>query len=234
MALTKKLKCFWTLGLCLVASKLSKTLAKVPKLPTIYDPGFIQECIDSHNEMRDKVKPSAANMHYLDWDKALAKVAKSWTRKCKFSHNPCTKKRYACTKRYDFLGENMYLGERKSTPKQIISRWYNESEHYNFENRTCSKTCGHYTQVVWANSLKVGCAVADCPRILGRSAALFVCNYAPAGNVNNASPYIKGESCSICETNVCISNLCRHVTGRATQQTACHLLTLGFIFYRLL
>ncbi|KAK7811201.1 hypothetical protein U0070_019232 [Myodes glareolus] len=147
MALTKKLKCFWTLGLCLVASKLSKTLAKVPKLPTIYDPGFIQECIDSHNEMRDKVKPSAANMHYL---------------------------------RYDFLGENMYLGERKSTPKQIISRWYNESEHYNFENRTCSKTCGHYTQVVWANSLKVGCAVADCPRILGRSAALFVCNYAPA------------------------------------------------------
>lgn len=65
MALTMKLKCFWTLGLCLVASKLSKTLVKVPKLPSIYDPGFIHECVDSHNEMRGKVKPSAANMHYL-------------------------------------------------------------------------------------------------------------------------------------------------------------------------
>lgn len=41
----------------------------------------------------------------------------------------------------------MYVGERKSTPNQIISRWYNEREHYNFENMTCSKTCGHYTQV---------------------------------------------------------------------------------------
>lgn len=81
------------------------------------------------------------------WDKALAKVAKSWSKKCKFSHNPCIGKRYACTKRYDFLGENMYVGDRKSTPNQIISRWYNEREHYNFENMTCSKTCGHYTQV---------------------------------------------------------------------------------------
>lgn len=74
-------------------------------------------------------------------------MAKSWSIQCKFFHNPCTKKRYACIEGHDFLGENVYVGEIQSTPKQIISSWYNESEHYNFENTTCSKICGHYTQV---------------------------------------------------------------------------------------
>ncbi|XP_041910176.1 GLIPR1-like protein 1 [Arvicola amphibius] len=207
MALTKKLKCFWTLGLCLVVSKLSK-LIKVPNLPTIYDPGFIQECVDCHNEMRGKVKPSAANMRYLHWDKDLARLAKSWTRKCKYSHNPCTAKRYSCTVDFDFIGENIYLGPINSTPKEVISLWYSERKYYNFEDMTCSKICGNYTQIVWANSFKVGCAVSSCPHLLGRSAALFVCNYAPAGNEKSTSPYIKGEFCSMCKAEDCISNLC--------------------------
>nr|XP_048274885.1 GLIPR1-like protein 1 [Myodes glareolus] len=180
MALTMKLKCFWTLGLCLVVSQLSKTLVKIPKLPTIHDPGFIRECVDSHNEMRGKVKPSAANMLYLNWDKELARLAKLWTRKCKYSHNPCIAKRYSCMVDYDFLGENLYLGPINSTPKEIISLWSSEQRYYNFENMTCSKSCDHYTQVVWANSVKVGCAVSSCPHLLGKSAALFVCNYTPA------------------------------------------------------
>ncbi|XP_040610820.1 GLIPR1-like protein 1 [Mesocricetus auratus] len=233
MALMKKLDCFWTLSLCLVASKLCKALLDVPKLPTIYDPKFIEECVDSHNEFRSKVKPSAADMNELIWDNELAKVAKSWSIQCKFFHNPCTKKRYACIEGHDFLGENVYVGEIQSTPKQIISSWYNESEHYNFENTTCSKICGHYTQMVWANTLTVGCAVSNCPNLLGHSAALFVCNYAPPGNEKNYSPYIKGEPCSLCKRDDCRNNLCQFLTEKATQPRACHLLLLGFILHRI-
>lgn len=67
-------------------------------------------------------------------------MAKSWTRKCKYSHNPCTVD-------YDFIGENIYLGPINSTPKEVISLWFSEREYYNFEDMTCSKMCGNYTQV---------------------------------------------------------------------------------------
>ncbi|KAL6032791.1 hypothetical protein STEG23_013020, partial [Scotinomys teguina] len=118
--------------------------------------------------------------------------------------------RYGCIEGYDFLGENIYLGGVQSTPKEIISSWYNESEHYNFETMTCSKTCDHYTQVVWANTLKVGCALSICANLMETSAAVFICNYSPPGNDNNTHPYIKGESCSNC-TSGCFNNLCRGV-----------------------
>lgn len=65
MALMKQLNCFWTLGLSLVVIKLSKAWDKIPKLPTIHDPEFIQEVVNSHNEIRSNVNPSAANMNAL-------------------------------------------------------------------------------------------------------------------------------------------------------------------------
>ncbi|XP_059101735.1 GLIPR1-like protein 1 isoform X3 [Peromyscus eremicus] len=150
----KKLNCFWTLGLCLVASKLSKASIKTPRVPSIYDPKFIHEVVDSHNELRRKVNPSAANMNYLTWEKEFAKLAKSWSKNCKYSHNPCLRNRYGCVEGYDFLGENMYLGKIEVTPKEAISFWYNESQHYNFETMTCSKACGHYTQENEGNQLR--------------------------------------------------------------------------------
>nr|XP_006974498.1 GLIPR1-like protein 1 [Peromyscus maniculatus bairdii] len=230
----KKLNCFWTLGLCLVASKLSKASINPPRVPSIYDPKFIHEVVDVHNELRRKVNPPAANMNYLIWEKEFAKLAKSWSKNCKYSHNPCLTNRYGCVEGYDFLGENMYLGKIEITPKEAISFWYNESQYYNFETMTCSKSCGHYTQLVWANSVKVGCALSNCPNLMGSSTALFFCNYSPRGNENNTSPYIKGESCSKCPTNNCKDKLCRHRIGRAAQQRACHLLILGFILHRIL
>lgn len=48
---------------------------------------------------------------------------------------------------YDFIGENIYLGPINSTPKEVISLWFSEREYYNFEDMTCSKMCGNYTQV---------------------------------------------------------------------------------------
>ena len=47
------------------------------------------------------------------------------------------------------------------------------------------QSCGHYTQVVWANTLSVGCGVAVCP-----TGTIVVCNYAPPGNYVGEKPYI--------------------------------------------
>jgi len=44
--------------------------------------------------------------------------------------------------------------------------------------------CGHYTQVVWAASMKVGCAVATCPADSKMWGTVVVCQYRPQGNVS--------------------------------------------------
>lgn len=59
MVLRKKLSCLWTLGLCLVASKSSA------KVPAITDQHFKDQCLHSHNELRGKVWPPAADMKHM-------------------------------------------------------------------------------------------------------------------------------------------------------------------------
>lgn len=45
---------------------------------------------------------------------------------------------------------------------------------------TGARGCGHYTQVVWANTKRVGCAAAEC-----RNGGTFVvCSYDPPGNMD--------------------------------------------------
>lgn len=40
------------------------------------------------NELRRAVKPPAANMLYMEWDKSLEVLAKEYSQKCVFAHNP--------------------------------------------------------------------------------------------------------------------------------------------------
>uniref|UniRef100_M3Z1A6 SCP domain-containing protein n=1 Tax=Mustela putorius furo TaxID=9669 RepID=M3Z1A6_MUSPF len=147
---------------------------------------------------------------FQSWDDGLAKVAKAWANKCKFEHNSCLSIPYGCYSNYKFVGENIWFGGlRIFSPKSAITAWFNETEFYDYDNLSCSKVCGHYTQVVWADSYKVGCAVTVCPGLEGYETAMFICNYAPAGNYQNRPPYTKGISCSLCaEEETCIKNLC--------------------------
>ncbi|XP_005006578.2 GLIPR1-like protein 1 [Cavia porcellus] len=231
MALRMKLRCLWIFGLCLAASKFSK-------VPSIKDPQFIQQCVALHNEFRGKVIPSAADMKYLSWDHGLAKVAEAWAKQCRFEHNKCLKIPYQCYRDFAHIGENLWLGGLALfTPKYAITKWYNESQHFDFNNLSCSNICGHYTQVVWANSYKVGCAAASCANFGGATFAMFVCNYGPGGNFKNDLPYTQGPPCTMCSTEErCVNKLCQRKdlkpTGKAPQQIVYNVLSLGFILLR--
>ena len=67
--------------------------------------------------------------------------------------------------------------------------WYNEVVDYNFATGSANspgKVVGHFTQVVWKNSTKLGCAVAG---------GNVCCRYTPPGNylgqyTNNVFPKV--------------------------------------------
>uniref|UniRef100_H0X2D6 SCP domain-containing protein n=1 Tax=Otolemur garnettii TaxID=30611 RepID=H0X2D6_OTOGA len=160
------------ISLFLMASKSSA-------LPSITDTTFINECVDAHNSLRRQVSPPAADMKFMGWDKNLAKTASAWAHKCKIAHNDCLDVANGCHAGFAFVGENLWTGgEGGFSPHVAVNSWYNETAFYNFETLSCSKVCGHYTQVVWANTYKIGCAVAKCPN-LGGSTVVFICNYGP-------------------------------------------------------
>ncbi|KHJ96002.1 hypothetical protein OESDEN_04044, partial [Oesophagostomum dentatum] len=52
-----------------------------------------------------------------------------------------------------------------------------------------------FTQMVWARSTKVGCAVVNC-----NSSTFTVCRYSPAGNILNQQIYQVGKPCSMCSS----------------------------------
>ena len=61
---------------------------------------------------------------------------------------------------------------------------------------------GHYTQIITAESTRVGCGAA----LLDKIAYVF-CNYANA-QTDYVWPYANGTACSLCSKKNCKQNLC--------------------------
>ena len=79
------------------------------------------------------------------------------------------------------------------TPQGIIDGWASEAADYAYATNSCAdgKVCGHYTQVVWRDSLRLGCGMVRCDGAgvpLGVS-QIWVCNCDPPGNVDGLRPY---------------------------------------------
>ncbi|XP_039354659.1 glioma pathogenesis-related protein 1-like [Mauremys reevesii] len=203
------------LGVLLLLDLLSSCyFYKSNTLPDIEDTQFIKECVNAHNNFRSKVNPPARNMLHMSWDSALAKSAKAWAKRCHFDHNVYLKVPGKVHPNFTPVGENIWTGSLSLfSVSAAIRNWYNEVTDYNFETRYCTRMCGHYTQVVWATSYKVGCAVQFCPSVTGfkglTNGAHFVCNYAPAGNYPT-QPYKTGAACSDCNGEKCVDKLCEN------------------------
>lgn len=83
-------------------------------------------------------------------------------------------------------GENLYWSSAPSRAQAVVGSWTDEAEHFNARKNKCARgeVCGHYTQVVWADSRTVGCAMASCG-----AAQVWVCNYDPPGNFVGQKPF---------------------------------------------
>ncbi|XP_041051794.1 peptidase inhibitor 16-like [Carcharodon carcharias] len=163
-----------------------------------------KDVVDLHNKYRSKVL-DASNMLRMNWDKDLEEMAVKYAQECTWGHN----------KNRGRTGENLYLINTSPLDlKAAIEKWYLEVADYTYETMDCApqKKCGHYTQLVWANSDKVGCGCHFCDEVKGleiNNLSILVCNYLPPGNVIGQKPYMKGTPCSQCPDGTkCIDELC--------------------------
>ncbi|XP_002711390.1 glioma pathogenesis-related protein 1 [Oryctolagus cuniculus] len=201
-----------TIAACMV-SFVSSYSYTASTLPDIANEEFIKDCVHIHNKLRSEVNPTAGDMLYMTWDPALARIAKAWAKNCQFEHNFQLKPPHKLHPNFTSLGENIWTGSLSLfSVSSAVTNWYDEVQYYDFSTRKCTKVCGHYTQVVWADSYKVGCAVQFCSQVSGlpsfSNVAHFICNYGPPGNYPTW-PYKKGATCSACPQNdKCLDNLC--------------------------
>jgi pathogenesis-related protein 1 len=69
-----------------------------------------------------------------------------------------------------------------------VDMWANEKAYYDYEaNSGHGNTVGHYTQVVWQKTTKVGCGKAESKT--DRGGSFVVCRYYIAGNMSGEKPY---------------------------------------------
>ena len=78
------------------------------------------------------------------------------------------------------------MAEGFGTPTSAIDAWANEESDYNYQTTGFSEQTGHFTQLVWQNTRRVGCGAVWCGDKKGDNGAFhwfMVCEYMPRGNV---------------------------------------------------
>lgn len=178
-----------------------------------------EEILMLHNKLRGQVYPPASNMEHMTWDDELERSAAAWAQECIWEHGP--------TSLLVSIGQNLAVHwGRYRSPGFHVQSWYDEVKDYTYPSpdeckpwcpeRCSGAMCTHYTQIVWATTNKVGCAVNTCQRMnvwgeVWENAVYLVCNYSPKGNWIGEAPYKNGRPCSECPPSYgggCRSNLC--------------------------
>jgi len=159
-----------------------------------------QAIVDAHNNHRANVSPAAKNMVKMYWDDDIAKVAQEWADGCKFAHDD-NDDRQSNTGLGISIGQNLAwawssMQSDADWVGSAVNPWHNEVNWFSFgSGSTNGSAVGHYTQLVWADSIAVGCGYrGGC----NTGEHLYVCNYAYQqynsweSSVN--APYDKVES----------------------------------------
>lgn len=155
--------------------------------------------LDPHNAVRAGTFPGVTvspapspPLPALTWSAAAAAVAQAWADGCVYQHN--AGRGADGTPR----GENIAASSPGywPTPADVVGAWGSEWAFYTYASNACAagEQCGHYTQLVWRGTLRVGCARASCSvnSPFGPSFPTweyFVCDYEPPGNWVGQRPY---------------------------------------------
>jgi hypothetical protein len=148
-----------------------------PAAAQSYAAQFYARILAAHNAAR-----AEAGVAPLVWDNALGNGAAVYAQQLamsgRFEHSDRHARRG--------IGENLWMGSHGAfSPESMVGGWAAEKRWFvpgTFPNnsRTGSwEDVGHYTQMIWPSTQRVGCAIASSGRI-----DYLVCRYATAGNMD--------------------------------------------------
>jgi Cysteine-rich secretory protein family len=138
---------------------------------------FPARVLAAHNSERAR-----AGVAPLAWDNALGTAAAAYAQQmamtARFEHSDRSKRRGT--------GENLWMGTHGAfSVEAMVGGWASEKRYFapgvfpNVSRSGSWEDVGHYTQMIWPATQRIGCALASTPRI-----DYLVCRYATAGNID--------------------------------------------------
>ena len=132
-----------------------------------------EDYLNAHNAARADV-----GVPSLTWDDTVAAYAQNYANQrigdCNLVHSGGK------------YGENIAWGSADLSGTDAVKMWVDEKANYDYNSNSCvGGQCGHYTQVVWRNSVRLGCAKVRC----NNGGTFIGCNYDPPGNYVGQKPY---------------------------------------------
>jgi len=154
---------------------------------------LIEAFVSAHNMARSgplDPQPSPA-LPPVSWDRALADSVYSYAIRCQgsnglLSHNANRSADYQALGGEGYVGENIYGSSGSATPADAMTLWMDEAADYDYASGDIG-SAGHYTQIVWRDSVRIGCAIVDCAALTYHNTV--ICDYAPGGNISGQRPY---------------------------------------------
>jgi len=139
--------------------------------------GFPGRILAAHNSER-----SRAGVPPLVWDDALGMAAAAYATQMamtgRFAHSDRSLRRGT--------GENLWMGTHNAfSVEAMVGGWASEKRFFTpgvFPNNSRTgdwEDVGHYTQMIWPTTTRIGCALASNGRV-----DYLVCRYAGAGNID--------------------------------------------------
>ena len=140
------------------------------------------QAVSSELLARHNVERRQSGVAALTWDPALALGAQAYANELArlnlLRHSPKGVRRG--------LGENLWMGTRDYfRPAVMVGAWASEKSMFRAGRFPVVTTTGnwadvgHYTQIIWPGTQRVGCAIGKSAR-----ADVLVCRYWPSGNVD--------------------------------------------------
>ena len=159
--------------LSLLAAAASSSAAAQPSFAA----SFPARILSAHNSERAR-----AGVSPLVWDEALGNAAAAYATQMamtgRFAHSDRSLRRGT--------GENLWMGTHGAFSVEArVGGWASEKRFFvpgTFPNVSRSgswEDVGHYTQMIWPTTQRIGCALASTGRI-----DYLVCRYAGAGNID--------------------------------------------------
>jgi pathogenesis-related protein 1 len=154
----------------------------------------IDAFVAAHNQARSGPLDPAPSppLPPVSWDAILADSVYGYAIGCQgtmglLSHNADRAADYQALGGSGYVGENIFGSSgRDVTPADAVTAWMSEASSYDYATNNIS-AAGHYTQIVWRESVRIGCAIIDCPSLTYHNTV--ICDYAPGGNIIGQKPY---------------------------------------------